>query len=158
MRDDGLSDGRGSEDPANDPGGGAGPTTEYDDGEKPKRLRLGLINIQGLTSECNCKIKSSEFKAICKNYDILMLNETWTSEESDVANGFEHIVLNRTEKKAGTKRNSGGLIVYIRSKLFDNNMFLNFENDVIIWLKLKDNIISDKPTYICLCYVLPAAR
>ena len=86
-----------------------------------------------------------------------MLNETWTSEESDVAiNGVEHIFLNRTEKKAGTKRNSGGLIIYIRSELFDNNTFLKCENDDIIWLKLKDNVISDKPTYICLCYVLPA--
>ena len=86
-----------------------------------------------------------------------MLNETWTSEESNVAiNGFEHIVLNRSEKKAGTKRNSGGLIVYIRSELFDNNTFLKCENDDIIWLKLKDNVISNKPTYICLCYVLPA--
>ena len=86
-----------------------------------------------------------------------MLNETWTSDEDVVSiNGFDHIILNQTEKKAGTKRNSGGLIVYIRSELFDNNTFLKCENDDIIWLKLKDNLISDKPTYICLCYVLPA--
>ena len=46
---------------------------------------------------------------MCESHDILMLNETWTSDENDVSiNGFEHIILNRTEKKTGTKRNSGG--------------------------------------------------
>ena len=114
------------------------------------------MNIQGLTTERTCKIKSPEFISIYQSHDILLLTECWTSDDSDVAiDGFEHIILNRTEKKAGTKRNSGGLIVYIRSEYFDNKTFVKCENDDIIWIKLKDNVISDKPTYIALCYVLP---
>ena len=115
------------------------------------------MNIQGLTTERTCKIKSPEFISIYQSHDILLLTECWTSEDSDVViDGFEHIILNRTEKKAGTKRNSGGIIVYIRSEYFDNKTFVKCENDDIIWIKLKDNVISDKPTYIALCYVLPA--
>ena len=74
-------------------------------------LRIGLINIQGLQSERTNKINSPEFIKICENHDILLLTETWTSDLCDVSiDGFDHIVLNRTEKKPGTRRNSGVLI------------------------------------------------
>lgn len=120
-------------------------------------LRIGLFNIQGLTTERTNKIKSPEFINIYKTHDILLLTETWTSDLSDVSiDGFEHVILNRTEKKAGTKCNSGGLIIYIRSELYDENTFVKNEGDDIIWIKLRDKIASDKPFYICLCYVLPS--
>ena len=107
-------------------------------------------------SERTNKLTSPEFMKIYQNHDILLLNETWTSDLYDVSiEGFEHMVLNRTEKKPGTKRNSGGLVVYIKSELFDENTLVKFDGDDQIWFKLKNNIISDKPIYFCLCYVLP---
>ena len=107
-------------------------------------------------SERTNKLTSPEFMKIYQNHDILLLNETWTSDLYDVSiEGFEHMVLNRTEKKPGTKRNSGGLVVYIKSELFDENTLVKFDGDEQIWFKLKNNIISDKPIYFCLCYVLP---
>lgn len=107
-------------------------------------------------SQRSNKLVSPEFINMYKNHDILLLVETWTSELCDVSiNGFEHIILNRTEKKRGTRRDSGGLIVYIKSDLFDENTLVQCDGDDIIWFKLKNNIISDVPVYICLCYVLP---
>ena len=105
-------------------------------------LRIGLINIQGLQSEQTNKINSPEFIKICENHDILLLTETWTSDLCDVSiDGFDHIVLNRTEKKPGTRRNSGGLIVYIKSCFFDNNTCVKCDGDDIIWFKLKGDIL-----------------
>ena len=64
---------------------------------------------------------------IYQSHDILLLNETWTSDLRDVSiEGFEHMILNCTEKKPGTKRNSGGLVVYIKSELFDENTYSNW--------------------------------
>ena len=88
-------------------------------------------------SERTNKLTSPEFTKIYQNHDILLLNETWTSDLCDVSiEGFEHMVLNRTEKKPGTKRNSGGLVVYIKSELFDEKTLVKFDGDDQIWFKL----------------------
>ena len=39
---------------------------------------------------------------------------------------------------------------------FDNNTCVKCDGDDIIWFKLKDKFIIDKPLYFCLCYVLPS--
>ena len=84
-------------------------------------------------------------RSICEKNDILLLKESWPSDVS--IDGFERIILNRTEKKLGMRRNSGGLIVYIKSCLFDENIFVKCDGDDIIWFKLKNNVISDKPVF-----------
>ena len=55
------------------------------------------------------KLTSTEFMKIYQSHDILLLNETWTSDLRDVSiEGFEHMILNCTEKKPGTKGTQGG--------------------------------------------------
>ena len=101
------------------------------------------------------KLKSPEIIELFSSHDIIMFNETWTSESSilDVEN-FEFFSLHR-QRKLTAKRDSGGLIIYVRSELYDPKMLVKTDGDDIIWLKFEPNIISDKLTYLCLCYVLP---
>ena len=52
------------------------------------------------------------------NYDIVCLTETWTCDTSDIdIVGYSHFALHRPKRKAGAKRNSGGIIVYIKDEL-----------------------------------------
>ena len=57
--------------------------------------------------------------------------------------------------KVGSKRSSGGLIIYIRSKFYDKDMFIKTDADDIIWLGFKQGVLSNKYVFVCLCYVLP---
>ena len=51
-------------------------------------------------------------------YDIVIFTETWTNAQSDlVVNGFEHYVLHRVAKKKSSKRDSGGIVVYVANSL-----------------------------------------
>ena len=85
-----------------------------------------------------------------------MFNETWTSESSDLdVDDFEFIALHRTRGKLSAKRDSGGLIIYIKSTLYDSDRLVKKDWVDIIWLKFKPGIVSEN-TYLCLCYVLPA--
>ena len=43
--------------------------------------------------------------------------------------------------KVGSKRASGGLIIYIRSKFYDKDMFIKTNADDIIWLGFKQGVL-----------------
>ena len=74
-----------------------------------------------------------------------MFNETWTSESSDLAvENFDFIALHRTQRKISTKRDSGGIVMYIKSSVYDSDMLVKKDWDDIIWLKFKPGIISEK--------------
>ena len=86
-----------------------------------------------------------------------MFDETWTSEESNLeVENFEYVALHRTQRKISAKRDSGGLVIYIRSTLYDKTTLVKTDSDDIIWLKFEPGVISDKMLFLCLCYVLPA--
>ena len=70
--------------------------------------------------------------------------------------GSKVLFLHRTAKKHGSKRASGGLIVYIRSKFYDKKLIIKTDCDDIILLGFfNPGVISDKYVFVCLCYVLP---
>ena len=74
----------------------------------------------------------------------MLLTETWSSDLHNYSfNGFECIVLHRLEKKTGAKRDSGGLIIYIRSHLFDKRLIVHKDSDDIIWLEFKRGVLAD---------------
>ena len=80
-------------------------------------LRISALNINGLISTRTNKIKTHEFQDILDNSDVVLLTEAWTSDLSDIKiNHFESFELRREETKKNAKRNSGGLIVYIRNQ------------------------------------------
>lgn len=120
-------------------------------------LRCSLLNCHGLVTRRTNKLKTDEFKTIFNSSDIVLLTETWTDDFSDtnVAN-FESFILNRHEVKRNSKRNSGGLIVYVRDKYVSRDMLVYTSADDIVWIKINKYILSlEQDLYICLCYVTP---
>ena len=79
-------------------------------------LRYVHFNVQCLVSKRVNKLQSDYFKDLFENNDVLLFCETWSSELSELhVDGFEYDALHRTDKHKNSKRDSGGLVVYIRS-------------------------------------------
>ena len=88
-----------------------------------------------------------------------MLVETWGHRHVDFnVPDFRFFELNRTVYKSTTKRASGGIIVYIRESLInqDSVVFLCTNSDDIIWLRLDDITNLRENLFLCLCYNLPS--
>ena len=85
------------------------------------------------------------------------MTETWLCDEACVqVNGFKSFQLNRTVKKVNTKRNSGGLIAYVRYELVSYNTLFLMDSDDIIWLRLDGkHFDQDDDIFLCLCYNVP---
>ena len=120
-------------------------------------LRFSLLNVQGLSTIRTNKLKSEEFRNIFKSSDIVLLTETWTNDFSDIhVNNFEAYALHRNEIKKGSKRCSGGIIVYIRNKYVSKDTLVFTSQDDIIWIKIDKSLCcSENNLLIGLCYVIP---
>ena len=120
-------------------------------------LRFSLLNAQGLISRRTNKLKSPELKQIFDSSDLVLFAESWTDETSDLeVNNFEHFVLNRKLIKANSRRNSGGIVLYVRNKFASSETLVFTSEDDFLWIKLsKPVLFSDKDLYVCLCYVTP---
>lgn len=97
-------------------------------------FKLSLLTIQGLVSRRTNKINSPELASIFDSSDIVLLTETWTNDFSDIdVRNFGHFVLSRKDVKAGSRRNSGGIIVYIRDKFVSKHtLILKSEDDLFM--------------------------
>ena len=120
-------------------------------------LRFCLLNVQGLTSKRTNKLNSSEFQNIFSSNDIILITESWTDEYSDIeVSNFDTFVLHRKEKKKGCKRNSGGIVVFIRSKYVTKDTLVYTSQDDIIWVKFDKALFAmSTDLYVGLCYVVP---
>ena len=78
---------------------------------------------------------------------------TSTISNIDVDN-FETVALHREEKKPTAKRDSGGLVIYIRKSIFAGIEVVTKENDDIILLKAKADFFGfEKDMYFCFSYI-----
>ena len=69
---------------------------------------------------------------------------------------FEVYQLHRQERKKASKRNSGGIILYIRNKYVSKDNLIFTSQDDILLVKISKSVLSsNKDLYICLCYVVP---
>ena len=125
-------------------------------GEKVN-LNCVLLNCQGLATKRLNKLNNADFQNIFKLNDIVLLTETWTDKSSCIAvNNFEVYPLHRQERKKASKRNSGGIILYIRNKYVSKDNPIFSSQDDILWVKISKSVLSsNKDLYICLCYVVP---
>jgi hypothetical protein len=101
-------------------------------------------------------LKLKDLKLIFDEHDIILLTETWTDNYSDLdVNGYEYFVLNRTAVKKACKRNSGGMIIYIKSHLVGTDTLFFKRKDDILWVKLSSEVLNiSKDIYVGLCYIL----
>ena len=59
-------------------------------------------------------------------------------------------------RNENSKRNSGGIILYIRNKYVSNDNLMFTSHDDILWVKISSSTLSmENDLYICLCYVVP---
>ena len=101
---------------------------------------------------------SDEFIEIFQNNDFVLLTETWLNELCDVSvQGYHLYQLNREDKKHNTKRDSGGIALYIRNELCHYCELVKKDSDDIIWLKINKSLLNlADDLYLCLCYIIPA--
>lgn len=106
-------------------------------------LRYSLLNVQGLVSRRTNKLKLSELQHIFASSDLVLLTETWTDDFSDISvNHFDHFFFNRKHIKAGSRRNSGGIILYIRNKFVTKGTLVFTSEDDFLWVKLDKSVLS----------------
>jgi len=112
-----------------------------------------LLNIEGLVGRPYNKINDLELKSIFNYHDIVMLTESWLNDSSECSvDDFTYYRLNRTLNHKNTRRNSGGIIVYVSNKISQNVTLLKTEGDCILWLNIDSCLFSvDNDLFLCLC-------
>ena len=120
-------------------------------------LRFSLLNAQGLISKRTNKLNSPELQHIFNSSDVVLFTESWTDENSELfVNNFEYFVLNRKLIKQGSRRNSGGIVLYLRNNFVSNDTLVFTSEDDFLWIKISKSVLfSEKDLYVCLCYVTP---
>ncbi|XP_053395382.1 uncharacterized protein LOC123523921 isoform X1 [Mercenaria mercenaria] len=96
-------------------------------------------------------------KKLFDMYDILLFTEPWSSSafNYDFEN-FQSYILNRKYILKGSKRSSGGIMVYVNNKLKNYVEFVKSTNDCILWLKFKGELFELKyDVLLCLTYNIP---
>jgi hypothetical protein len=104
------------------------------------------------------KLNDGELLSIIKSNDIIMLTETWLNEFCNFdIEGYKTHFIHRTQKKLGTKRDSGGLLIYVSDKLSNKVHFAKSYEDSILWIKLDKELFDfSEDVLLCLCYNIPA--
>ena len=123
-------------------------------------MTFTFLKCQGLASKYTNKLHSEEFINVFFKKAIVLLTETWTNELSDISvAGFKDFRLNRFNKKQNPKRDSGGIVLFVRDKLIINKHCILFkkDGDDIIWLKIDKHLFHlSSDLYLCLCNAIPS--
>ena len=94
---------------------------------------------------------------VFQNNDVVLFTETWTNSFSEMnVDGFDNYILNRTLKHPNSKRDSGGLVIFISNKLKDRVSLVKKVSDCIIWLKFDASLFDlNDDVFMGLCYNTP---
>jgi hypothetical protein len=116
-----------------------------------------LLNVQGLKTKRTDKLKSPELQSVFNSHDIVLFTETWSNESVDLhVNDFQSYVLHRTQNKKSSKKDSSGIIVYLRDNFVSNDTLVFQSDDDIVCIKISGNLLSlQNDLYVCLCYAVP---
>ena len=98
------------------------------------------------------------FKQIL-NKDIIFLIETHINKDSKInLPGHIHSQRTRELKSKNSTKESGGKVIYVKSKFAQNIEFIKYEHDDILWLKLKkkEYFNIQKDIYFGAVYIVPS--
>ncbi len=71
------------------------------------------------------------------NSHIVMLTETWANDFTNLqVDGFTYFNVNRRERKPGSKRDSGGIIIYVKNALISSASNTLYKQKVMIFYGL----------------------
>ena len=118
-------------------------------------LSISFWNVGGFTTD---KFYDDKFRAHLKS-DIICLVETFQKENSvETLSGYvaDYSIRNKSSKsKEGTK-SSGGILVYIKSKISQGTQIIKSEHNDLLWIKLSKNFFNiESDIYIAVCYIVP---
>lgn len=128
------------------------------------QIKIVTWNIQGLLKKdifgnYECKNQSDEFFSSIKNADIICLTETWTCNETiDFIDntGYSLFYSNRKAKHKKSKRNNGGIIVFVKNSISKGVSKQHSASDDLLWLKLSKNFFNcEKDMFLCTAYLAP---
>ena len=91
------------------------------------------LNVHGCLAD---KLELSDFVNTLKQYDIILLNECWISDESIIDLGGYVCIKKIRPKKKRAKRYSGGLVCYIKESLYKGVHTVNFDFEDGMCLRL----------------------
>jgi hypothetical protein len=121
-----------------------------------RQLKFVHLNCNGLVTKRVNKLNSPFFRNLFSHNDILLFSETWTSGMSELdVDYFDCLQLHRTMRNPKSKRDSGGLVVYVRSCLSTQVKLQVMDSDDIIIIKIDNQLIGSTDLFVLFAYVLP---
>ena len=113
-------------------------------------------NVNGLSR----KLGDPDFLEIIQKYDIVLLSETWLSQNTHInldLKGFKayHLYGNKcTNVRRG--RYSGGLSIYVKDKFEKKISIADKHQSGIIWVKCDKSLFTfNEDVYVCFTYITP---
>ena len=104
-------------------------------------LKILSWNINGLNDN---KTEDADFVNKLIEYDIILLYESWTSEQFNFEiDGFTCYNFYRKFQHKKAKRCSGGIVIYIRDTIKNGIQIVKNNHDTIIWIKLKSYFFNN---------------
>ena len=100
-----------------------------------RNIRICSWNINGLTK---AKLDDRLLGRFLKEFDIILLQETWLSENDELElEGYTSYSFPRKIKHANAKRDSGGLAALVKNGITQGIEIGKIHEDLIMWLRLK---------------------
>ena len=117
-------------------------------------MKVLVWNCNGLTND---KHNDAQFIEILFQNDIVILSESWTEEYFDYElPNFVSFNFHRKFKSKKARRNSGGIVVYVRDYVSRGVKIISNRFDTLIWLKLQKSFFDiDDDIYLCGTYLWP---
>ena len=120
----------------------------------PSKLSFFAWNINGLSSKSlSDKLQNVDCLRVINGYDFVILSETWSEPNIEVA-GYRSVVTG-TSKTAKSGRNSGGLALLYKNKFHD---WISVEkaSPNFLWFKISKTYTKTiMDTFVCGAYTLP---
>ena len=112
-------------------------------------------NVEGLSER---KKADRNFVGFITKYDLVCLQETWTSKKSKIdIDGFSSPIHSfRKVQNRRARRNSGGIIIYIKDTIRNGVKLVKNDIDCIVWIKLDKNYFKlEDDWYLAITYIPP---
>lgn len=120
-----------------------------------KNLKLAVWNIEGLNND---KINDPHFQHIVAQFDIIGFVETWTNDidQKLLIPGFQLLCESNRTKHKNARRNSGGIILYVKNAITKGITRIQKSHSDILWIILNQNFFNlTKDLYIATIYFSP---
>ena len=118
-------------------------------------LKILSWNVEVLSKS---KRANTNFVDFISKYDLICLSESWTSRNSNITlNGYCNPIHSyRRVQNRRAKRNSGGIIIYIKDTIRPGIKLVKNEIDCLVWIMLDKNFFHmENDWYLAITYIPP---